>query len=279
MNPSDVVQQGSRKQLINGVEIAYEDLGSGRAVVLLHGYPFNRTLWRDQVSALRGDFRVILPDLRGHGESTVTSGTASMEAMANDVAALLDRLNISVATIGGLSMGGYVALAFYRLFPSRVESLVLAATRAQADTEEARKNRAVQAEKARTEGMEGIADTMLPKLLTPDTVAKRPEVVKHVRGMMASTNPEGAAAALQGMAMRQDQTSLLPQITAPTLILVGREDVITPVADSESMHREISGSQLRVIENAGHVVNLERPEEFNLALSGFLKAMGPNGTA
>lgn len=279
MNPSDVVQQGSRKQLINGVEIAYEDLGSGRAVVLLHGYPFNRTLWRDQVSALRGDFRVIVPDLRGHGESTVTSGTASMEAMANDVAALLDRLNISVATIGGLSMGGYVALAFYRLFPSRVESLVLAATRAQADTEEARKNRAVQAEKARTEGMEGIADTMLPKLLTPDTVAKRPEVVKHVRGMMASTNPEGAAAALQGMAMRQDQTSLLPQITAPTLILVGREDVITPVADSESMHREISGSQLRVIENAGHVVNLERPEEFNLALSGFLKAMGPNGTA
>jgi 3-oxoadipate enol-lactonase len=279
LNPSDVVQQGSRKQLINGVEIAYEDLGSGRAVVLLHGYPFNRTLWRDQVSALRGDFRVILPDLRGHGESTVTSGTASMEAMANDVAALLDRLNISVATIGGLSMGGYVALAFYRLFPSRVESLVLAATRAQADTEEARKNRAVQAEKARTEGMEGIADTMLPKLLTPDTVAKRPEVVKHVRGMMASTNPEGAAAALQGMAMRQDQTSLLPQITAPTLILVGREDVITPVADSESMHREISGSQLRVIENAGHVVNLERPEEFNLALSGFLKAMGPNGTA
>jgi 3-oxoadipate enol-lactonase len=279
LNPSDVVQQGSRKQLINGVEIAYEDLGSGRAVVLLHGYPFNRTLWRDQVSALRGDFRVIVPDLRGHGESTVTSGTASMEAMANDVAALLDRLNISVATIGGLSMGGYVALAFYRLFPSRVESLVLAATRAQADTEEARKNRAVQAEKARTEGMEGIADTMLPKLLTPDTVAKRPEVVKHVRGMMASTNPEGAAAALQGMAMRQDQTSLLPQISAPTLILVGREDVITPVADSESMHREISGSQLRVIENAGHVVNLERPEEFNLALSGFLKAMGPNGTA
>ena len=279
MNPSDVVQQGSRKQLINGVEIAYEDLGSGPAVVLLHGYPFNRSLWRDQLNALRRDFRVIVPDLRGHGESAVTSDAASMEAMAKDVAALLDRLNISAATIGGLSMGGYVALAFYRLFPARVESLVLAATRAQADTEEAKKNRAVQAEKARTEGMEGIADTMLPKLLTPETVAKRPEVVKHVRGMMASTNPEGAAAALQGMAMRQDQTSLLPQITAPTLILVGREDVITPVADAESMHREISGSQLRVIENAGHVVNLERPEEFNLALSEFLKTRGPNGTA
>ena len=271
MNPSDVVQQGSRKQLINGVEIAYEDLGSGPAVVLLHGYPFNRSLWRDQVSALRDDFRVIVPDLRGHGESAVTSGTATMEAMANDVAALLDLLDISQATIGGLSMGGYVALAFSRLFPARVQSLVLAATRAQADTEEAKKNRAVQAEKARTQGMKGIADMMLPKLLIPETVAKRPEVVKHVRGMMASTNPEGAAAALQGMALRQDQTSFLPQIKAPTLILVGREDVITPVADSELMQREISGSQLRVIENAGHVVNLERPEEFNRALSEFLR--------
>lgn len=271
MNPSDVVQQGSRKQLINGVEIAYEDHGSGPAVVLLHGYPFNRSLWRDQVSALRDDFRVIVPDLRGHGESAVTSGTATMEAMANDVAALLDLLDISQATIGGLSMGGYVALAFSRLFPARVQSLVLAATRAQADTDEAKQNRAVQAEKARTEGMKGIADMMLPKLLIPETVAKRPEVVKHVRGMMASTNPEGAAAALQGMALRQDQTSFLPQIKAPTLILVGREDVITPVADSELMHREISGSQLRVIENAGHVVNLERPEEFNRALSEFLR--------
>ena len=271
MNPSDVVQQGSRKQLINGVEIAYEDLGSGPTVVLLHGYPFNRSLWRDQVSALRGDFRLIVPDLRGHGESAVTSGAATMEAMANDVAALLDRLNITAATIGGLSMGGYVALAFSRLFPSRVQSLVLAATRASADNEEAKKNRAVQAEKARTEGMEGIADTMLPKLLTPETVAKRPEVVKHVRGMMASTSPEGAVAALQGMALRQNQTSFLPQIKAPTLILVGREDVITPVADSELMHSEISGSQLRVIENAGHVVNLERPEEFNRTLLEFLR--------
>lgn len=270
MNPSDVVQQGSRKQLINGVEIAYEDLGSGPVVVLLHGYPFNRSLWRDQASALCDKFRMIVPDLRGHGESAVTSGTATMEAMANDVASLLDRLNISDATIGGLSMGGYVALAFYRLFPARVQSLVLAATRAQADTEEAKQNRAVQAEKARAEGMEGIADTMLPKLLTPETVAKRPEVVKHVRGMMASTNPEGAAAALLGMAKRQDQTSYLPQIKAPTLILVGSEDVITPVADAEFMHREIHGSQLHVIENAGHVVNLERPEEFNLVLSQFL---------
>lgn len=271
MNPSDVVQQGGRKQLINGVEIAYEDLGSGPAVVLLHGYPFNRSLWRDQVSVLRDKFRMIVPDLRGHGESTATSGAATMEAMGKDVAALLDRLNIAEATIGGLSMGGYVALAFYRLFPSRVRSLVLAATRAQADTEEAKQNRAVQAEKARTEGMEGIADTMLPKLLTPETVAKRPEVVKHLRGMMASTNPEGAAAALQGMAKRQDQTSFLPQIKAPTLILVGSEDVITPVADAELMHREIPGSHLHVIESAGHVVNLERPEEFNLALSGFLR--------
>jgi 3-oxoadipate enol-lactonase len=239
-------------------------------VVLLHGYPFNRSLWRDQIAALAKDYRVIAPDLRGHGKSAVTSGNATMELMAADVAALLDRLDISGATIGGLSMGGYVALAFYRLFPSRVASLILAATRAQADTAEAKQNRTVQADKALREGMEGIADGLLPKFLTAETVAKRPETVKRLREMMVSTKPEGAAAALQGMAIRQDQSSFLKEIKTPTLILVGREDVITPLADAELMHREIAGSQLEVLKGAGHVLNLERPEEFNNAVLKFL---------
>ena len=271
MNRGHGVEQGSKKEMINGVAIAYDDVGSGPAIVLLHGYPFNRSLWRNQVSALRNDFRLIVPDLRGHGDSAVTRGSATMELLATDVSALLDHLAISEATVGGLSMGGYVALAFCRLFPARVQSLVLAATRAQADTEEAKQNRAMQAQKARAEGMEGIADAMLPKLLTADTVAKNPDVVKHVRGMMAGTSPEGAAAALEGMATRQDQTPFLPQITARTLILVGREDLITPVADAELMHHKISRSHLHVIEGAGHVLNLERAEEFNGAFSRFLQ--------
>lgn len=256
---------------VDDIQLAYTDAGLGLPVVLLHGYPFNRTLWNEQVSALSNSYRAITPDLRGLGESDASAGAATMNRMAQDVAALLDHLEISRAVIGGLSMGGYVALAFYKQFPSRVRALVLADTRAQADTEEGKQTRHQQAEKALAEGMAGIADSMLPKLLTPDTVSKRPEVVKRVRDMMLKTKPEGAAGALLGMAERDDQTRLLSQISCPALILVGREDPITPVQDSEKMHREIAGSRLVVIENAAHVSNVERTEQFNDELTRFLK--------
>ena len=256
---------------VNDIQLAYTDAGLGLPVVLLHGYPFNRTLWNEQVSALSNSYRVITPDLRGLGESDSLPGATTMNRMAQDVAALLDHLEISRAVIGGLSMGGYVALAFYKRFPSRVRALILADTRAQADTEEGKQTRHQQAEKALAEGMAGIADSMLPKLLTPDTVSKRPELVKRVRDMMLKTKPEGAAGALLGMAERDDQTALLSQISCPVLILVGQEDPITPVQDSEKMQREIAGSRLVVIENASHVSNLERTEQFNEELTRFLK--------
>jgi pimeloyl-ACP methyl ester carboxylesterase len=258
---------------LKGFQLAYTDAGLGHAVVLLHGYPFNRSLWTEQVNALGNSHRVITPDLRGLGESDATPGPATMNRMALDVAALMTQLEIPQAVIGGLSMGGYVALAFYRQFPSRVRGLILADTRAQADTEEGKQTRFQQAKKAQAEGMAGIADSMLPKLLTPDTVSKRPEVVKRVRDMMLKTKPEGAASALLGMAEREDQTPLLSQIICPTLILVGKEDPITPVADSEMMNREIAGSRLVVIENAAHVSNLERPDQFNEELMRFLNSV------
>lgn len=255
---------------IDNIKIAYTDTGAGRPIVLIHGYPFNRSLWNEQVEALSGSFRVIVPDLRGFGESDSSAEPATISRMAQDVAALLDHLGIPRATIGALSMGGYVTLAFYKLYASRVRALILADTRAQADTEEGKQTRAQQAEKALAEGMAGIADAMLPKLLTPETVSKRPEIVKRVRDMMLKTKPEGAAAALRGMAERDDQTPLLAKISVPTLILVGAEDAITPVADSEKMNQAIAGSRLVVIENAGHVSNLERTQKFNEAVLDFL---------
>jgi len=256
---------------LNDIQMAYTDTGIGRPVVLIHGYPFNRSLWEEQLSALTNSYRVIVPDLRGFGESDSSDGPATMTLMAQDVARLLDHLEISQAAIGGLSMGGYVTLAFYKQFPSRVKALILADTRAQADTEEGKQNRAQQAEKALSEGMAGIADAMLPKLLTPETVSKRPEVVKRVRDMMLKTKPEGAAAALQGMAEREDQTQLLSQITVPTLIIVGSEDPLTPVADSEKMHDAIAGSRLVVLDRASHVSNVEQSEQFNKELERFLR--------
>jgi 3-oxoadipate enol-lactonase len=256
---------------LNDIQMAYDDTGSGRPVVLIHGYPFNRSLWDEQVAALSSSYRVIAPDLRGFGETDASNGPATMNQMAQDVALLLDHLGIARATIAGLSMGGYVALAFYKQLSMRVRALILADTRATADTEEAKQTREQQAQKALTEGMAGIADGMLPKLLTPETVSKRPDIVKRVRDMMLKTKPEGAAAALRGMAQREDLTGLIAKISVPTLILVGVDDAITPVADSEKMQQSIAGSRLVVLENAGHVSNLERTEEFNQALHGFLE--------
>jgi 3-oxoadipate enol-lactonase len=263
---------------INNLQLAYTDAGIGRPVVLIHGYPFNRSLWNEQVAALSSSCRVLAPDLRGFGESDAAPDTATMNVMAQDVVLLLNHLGIVRATICGLSMGGYVALALYKQLPSRVRALVLADTRAQADTDEAKQTRFQQAEKALSEGMASIADAMLPKLLTPETVSKRPGVVKHVRDMILKTKPDAAAAALRGMAERDDQTELLSKISVPTLILVGSGDAITPVVDSETMHRAIPHSHLVVLENAGHVSNLERTEEFNAALLEFQTRISTDGS-
>lgn len=256
---------------VRGIELAYDVSGAGVPVVLLHGFPFNRTLWREQVEALRERYNVITVDLRGHGETHAPDDApATMEEMAQDVAALLDELRIERAVLGGLSMGGYVALAFYRLFPERVRALVLADTRPHADTEEARLNRAETAARVLREGMKTIADAMLPKLLAPATHAEHPQTVRRVRDMILRTDPRGAAAALHGLAVRRDQTELLREINCPTLVIVGSLDTLTPPADAELMEREIRGSRLVVIAGASHVSNVESPREFNRALEKFL---------
>jgi pimeloyl-ACP methyl ester carboxylesterase len=259
---------------IRGIEIAYDDLGSGPAVVLLHGYPFNRTMWREQVAALKDDYRVITPDLRGLGESSAgEESQASIDGMAEDLAALLDELEMKRVVLGGLSMGGYVAFAFYRRFSRRVRALVLADTRPQADTQEGRRGREEQAQKILKEGMKSIADGFLEKVLTPATLSEKSGIKERVHEMILTTKPEGAAAALRAMAVRRDQTDLLPEIIAPTLIIVGSEDKLTPRAEAALMHSEIAGSRLEVIEGASHLSNLEQPVEFNRALKSFLDAL------
>jgi 3-oxoadipate enol-lactonase len=269
----------SRRARVRGIEIAYDVAGEegGEPVLMLHGFPFNRSMWRAQVEALGESCRVVVPDLRGHGESEVVEGAATMEESARDVASLLDELKVESVSVVGLSMGGYVALAFYRLFPERVRALVLADTRSQADTDEARRAREETARRALEEGMGPIADTMLPKLLAPATLEREPEVVARVREMILKTKPEGAAAALRGMAVRRDQTDLLAEMSVPVLVLVGGEDAITPPSDAEAMSRRIEGSRLEIIEGAGHVSNVERPGQFNRALLNFLGGVRTGG--
>jgi len=258
---------------VRGIKVAYDDEGSGTPLLLLHGFPFDRSMWREQARALGDVCRVIAPDLRGMGETPLGGGETTMSEMAEDAAALLDELNVGGAVVGGLSMGGYVALEFVRRFPERVRALVLADTRAQGDTEDGKRTREETAQKALRDGMAPIADAMLPKLLAASTREGRPDVVERVRAMMLRTKPEGAAAALRAMAARRDQTDFLSSIDAPTLIVVGGEDSITPPADSEAMRAKVEGSRLVVVEGAGHMSNVERPEEFNRALGDFVRGL------
>jgi 3-oxoadipate enol-lactonase len=259
---------------VRGIEMAYDDTGGGGpALVLLHGFPFDRSMWRGQAEALGGEFRVVAPDLRGLGETSLSKGVVTVEAMAEDVAALLDELNLGRVVLGGLSMGGYVAFELFRKFTGRVRALVLADTRPQSDDEAGRRSREENARRALKEGMEPIVESMLPKLLSAGTRERGGEVLERVRTMMLSVSPEGAAAALRAMAVRRDQTDLLPSINVPALIVVGGEDSITPPADAEAMAAKIEGSRLVVVEGAGHLSNVERPEEFNRALVEFLRGL------
>ena len=260
------------KQKSGGVELAWEEAGQGTPVVLLHAFPLNRKMWRPQVEALANRCRVITPDFRGHGESGTAAEDSTMERLADDVRGLLDALGLERVVLGGLSMGGYVAFAFYRRWPERVVALILADTRAASDTEEGRTARFETAALAEREGSAAIAERMLPKLLAPVTHERKPEVVAAVREMILEASPAGIAGALRGMAVRTASCDLLPQIKYLTLILVGEQDVLTPPADSEAMAKEIPHSRLVKIPDAGHLSNLEQPERFNQALLEFLQA-------
>ena len=258
---------------VRGIEMAYDDTGGGgAAVALLHGFPFDRRMWRGQLEALGGEFRVVAPDLRGFGETTFAGGM-TVESLAEDVAALLDELGLRRVVLGGLSMGGYVAFEFLRKFRGRVRALVLADTRPQADDAAARRAREENAQKVLSEGIAPFVESMLPKLLSPGTRERGGGVVEGVRAMMLGTRPDTAAAALRAMAIRRDQTELLPSIDVPALIVVGAEDSLTPPSDAEAMSAKVADSRLVVIEGAGHLSNVERPEEFNRALIEFMRGL------
>jgi len=258
--------------LCDGVEIGYDDVGTGMPVAFIHGFPHNRTLWAPQVSALVDRARCIALDLRGFGESS-THGPFSMDQFADDVAMLLRRLGIERAVVAGLSMGGYAAFSLWRRHRGLVRALVLADTKAGADSDEARTKRLALIDVARTRGSGAVADGQITGMIGKSTREKRPALIDDVHRMLASAPVDGIVGALEAMMARVDSTPTLATIDVPTLVVVGAEDVLTPVAESEVLHRSIRGSRLEVIEHAGHVSNLERPAAFNHVLSEFLAAL------
>lgn len=251
--------------------MGYEDTGEGVSLVLVHGHPFDRSMWREQTAAFGSKYRIIAPDLRGYGESEAVADKTMLEEFARDIAALLDELKVDNLVLCGLSMGGQILFEFYRLFPQRVRALVLADTFAQLDDAERKQARYDTAERLLREGMHDYAEEVLPKMIAPATIEKQPAVAAHVLSMMRGTSPKGAAAALRGRAERPDYTPLLPQINVPTLIVVGSRDEFTPISDAEFMRHRIRGSKMAVIEGAGHMPNLENPAEFNRVVEEFLK--------
>ena len=258
---------------VNGLDIDYRDTGGGFPVIFIHAFPLNQTMWDDQLFALQSHCRVITLDLRGFGRSTAPGGPYLMEQMAADVRGLMSSLGISKAAFVGLSMGGYVTLAFYRNYHELVSAMVLADTRATADTEEARQRRLKSAVRAENEGSRAIAEDMIPLLLGSTTIESRPSITERVRAMIEANSPIGIAAAQRGMSERRDSTDLLQNIDIPVLVVVGTEDKLTPVAEAESMHNGIPGAQLRIIDAAGHLSNLENPEKFNREITEFLTTL------
>jgi len=265
------------KAQLNGVDIAYTDQGKGTAVLLIHGYPLNKTMWEPQVKDLSASFRVVSVDLRGHGESGAPLWFSTMEMFADDLRALLDHLSIPRAVAAGFSMGGYVAFALYRKYPDRVQGLILADTRPQPDSPEGKQGRFKAAQTAHKEGAGAIAEVMLPKLLTSKTVETRSDIVQKTRQMITGTPVTGIASDLMAMAERPDSVPLLSAIRCPTLVIVGEEDGLTPPADAKLMAGKIKGAGLEIIPGAAHLSNLEQPEAFNKAVRKFLESLPKAG--
>ncbi|HEY3257810.1 MAG TPA: alpha/beta fold hydrolase [Gemmatimonadaceae bacterium] len=255
------------------MELKYEEAGKGYPVILLHGFPHNRSLWADQLFGLSDRCRVIAPDLRGFGESP-TAPPWSMEGFADDVAELMERLDIEKAVIGGLSMGGYVVFEFLRRYGDRVHSIILADTRSGADSDETRAKRRDLQALAHAAGPVAVADAQITGMIGATSRETRPDVVQRVHAMLAATSIEGIVGGLEAMMNRRDSTRMLPEITVPVLIVVGEEDALTPVKESRAMHAAIPGSTLAVIPKAGHVSNIENSAAFNSAMRNFLASVG-----
>lgn len=258
--------------VVDSVDIGYDDVGSGVPLMLVHAFPLNRTMWAPQVSALVEQCRCVAADLRGFGNSSVRP-PYSMEQYADDLAHLLDQLRIDKVILVGCSMGGYITLAFWRRHKSRVRALVLADTRAGADTEETLAKRRKLIEVARSEGSSAVANLQIPSLVGKTTRERQPDTYDAVHRMIAQAPAEGIVGAIEAMMLRPDSTTTLATIDVPTLIVVGEEDVPTPVKESRAMHERIAGSRLEIISQAGHLCNMERPAAFNHLLTEFLVSL------
>ena len=252
------------KTKLDDVEFAWDEAGTGPALVLLHGLPFQRGMWAPQLAALSKRFRVIAPDLRGFGESGVPSGTPSVDAYADDIAALIGRWKTGPVLLAGHSMGGYIGLAFARRHPQLLRGLVFVASRSTADDAETASNRRSVATRLRTESPQFVADSMLPKM--PASGNRDPKLLAAIRALMEPLRAEGIAFAQLALASRPDSTPLLSKISCPALVVAGEKDSIIPLEESGIFAAGLRDGRLEVVEGAGHMLSWEKSAEFHSVL-------------
>ena len=259
--------------MVNGVNLAVEVRGEGPAILFVHGYPLDRTIWADQIAGLDG-FRRIAPDLRGMGRSDAPDLGYGMGIYAADLAALIDTLGVEEVVLCGFSMGGYVGFEFLRRWRHRVRALVLVSTRAEADAIEGRRARDAAAALARESGASAVADSMLGKMLTPTTIRQSPGLAERVRALMAATPVPGVVGALAAMRDRPDSLDLLPTLGGvPALVIVGEEDQLTPPDRARAMVDALPDARLLVIPGAAHLTTMEKAAEVTAAMRTFLRGL------
>ncbi|TDW99809.1 alpha/beta fold hydrolase [Dinghuibacter silviterrae] len=261
---------------IRGARLAFEDVGAGDPVLFIHGHPFNRSMWKEQVSFFANRYRLILPDLRGYGESEGEGTRNMLDEMALDLAHLLDELRIDRVVLCGLSMGGQIALDFYRMFPGRVRALVIADSDAKGETAESRQKRLLSADFMERVGMRQYTDEHIHEFIASASL-RNETVYRHLYDMMTGTRVSAAVAAHRGRAERRDHLDALGSIAVPTLLVVGSEDLFTPESVMEVMRKRIPGARLVCIPGAGHLPNMETPAAFNEALDAFLTNIKTTG--
>lgn len=271
----------AKNVIIKSLNVSYFDVGENdlQAIIFIHGFPFNKSMWETQVLELKNEFRVIAYDVRGHGDSDIGTDDFSIEIFVSDLIALLDELCIDKATVCGLSMGGYIALNAITHFPERFSALILSDTSCIADSEEAKVNRKKTMDDIDTFGVVQYAEKSIEKLFSSESIITKPNEVANIKEMILQTSIHSLTQTLQALANRSSTCDQLSNINVPVLILVGSEDKLTPLALSQKMQDEIDSSRLYVIENSGHLPNIENPQKFNKLILNFLNSQKENNNS
>lgn len=256
---------------MNDFILSYDDVGEGRIpIVFLHGFPFDKTMWEKQIEFLKTSYRLIACDIRGFGKSKDEKSLLNMDLFADDLIEFMDKLSIDKAVICGLSMGGYITLNAAKRFPDRFEALILCDTQCIADTEEIKEKRLKTIAKIEMEGVAHFNEEFIKSVFHKDSLTHKKELVEELGSVVFANSQHSIIQGLLALAIREDTCATLEKIRIPTLIICGREDAVTPLEESQYLKEHVLGSTLKIIDDAGHVSNLEQPNEFNEHLVEFL---------